>query len=273
MRSPEELNVVERPCPQCAHRNGPAAKARYGDGIWRAVACERCGFVYLDKAPDYEELFSRLAWEKTTKIEEVRREAARPISYKLSKKTRMRLHLFPRKDVIDLVARFVRPGNVVDLGCGNGILINKLDAAFTPFGVEISSALAEQADALLRARGGAVINAPSLHGLKTFADGHFTGATLRSYLEHELNPKTVLQELHRVLAPEGIAIIKVPNYGSLNRRVMGARWCGFRFPDHLNYFTPSSLSAMVGDCGFRVRRFNLLDRMPTSDNMWMIAEK
>lgn len=88
-----------------------------------------------------------------------------------------------------------------------------------------------------------------------------------------MNPKPVLGELHRVLKPGGVAIIKVPNYGSINRRVMGAKWCGFRFPDHLNYFTPASLTAMVRDCGYRVRRFGILDRMPTSDNMWMIAEK
>jgi SAM-dependent methyltransferase len=270
---PDGLSIVDRRCPHCGYENPRKGDVTYGDGIWRVVDCQGCGFVYLDKSPDYDELFSRMAWEKTTKAEEVRRETARPVSYKLSKKTRKRLHLFPRKDVTDLVARYVQPGNVVDLGCGNGILINKLRQDFTPFGIEISSALAEQAETLLSARAGSAINAPSLHGLQTFDDGFFSGATLRSYLEHEMNPKSVLNELHRVLKPGGVAIIKVPNYGSVNRRVMGGKWCGFRFPDHLNYFTPASLAAMVLDCGYRVHRFGILDRMPTSDNMWMIAEK
>ena len=81
-----------------------------------------------------------------------------------------------------------------------------------------------------------------MEGLKSFAAGFFTAATLRSYLEHELHPRAVLTELHRTLAPGGVALVKVPNYASLNRRVTGRKWCGFRYPDHLNYFTPASLA-------------------------------
>lgn len=149
----------------------------------------------------------------------------------------------------------------------------KLGPRFTPCGVEISGELAAQAQARLQDRDGTVVTAPSLDGLAQFPDNHFTGALLRSYLEHEMNPLPVLRELRRALAPSGIAIIKVPNYGSLNRRVMGARWCGFRFPDHLNYFTPTSLRRVVEDSGLNVRRFGLMDRLPTGDNMWMIIEK
>ena len=31
---------------------------------------------------------------------------------------------------------------------------------------------------------------------------------------------------------------------------MAKRWCGFRYPDHLNYFTPKTLAAMAGEAGF-----------------------
>jgi hypothetical protein len=86
-------------------------------------------------------------------------------------------------------------------------------------------------------------------------------------------PLPVLQELARTLAPRGVVVIKVPNYGSLNRRVMGSRWCGFRFPDHLNYFTPKSLRSMIADAGLKVQKFGLMDHLPTGDNMWMIAAK
>ena len=70
----------------------------------------------------------------------------------------------------------------------------------------------------------------------------------------------------------GIAVVKVPNYASLNRRVMGRNWCGFRWPDHLNYFTPKSLTAMAGATGFSCR-FGMLGALPTSDNMWAVLQR
>jgi len=64
-------------------------------------------------------------------------------------------------------------------------------------------------------------------------------------------------------------VIKVPNYACVNRMMMGANWCGFRFPDHVNYFTPQSLSKMASLAGFKtVQRFS--DKLPTSDNMWAV---
>lgn len=285
--SPEfgPITVVERACPHCGRddsKTGPGSgpgtrpgtgETRYGRDIWRVSDCAGCGFVYLGRAPDYAEMVRKMAWETSSKAEDHRRAAERAGGYRLSKKTRKRLHLFPRKDIVALVERYAAPGPVIDLGCGDGAQIARLDARFTPCGVEISEHLAERARARLAGRPGLVVTAPALDGLEQFPEDHFTGALLRSYLEHEMNPVPVLDALYRALAPGGIAVIKVPNYGSLNRRVMGSKWCGFRFPDHLNYFTPTSLRRMVEGAGFGVRRFRLFDRLPTGDNMWMIVEK
>jgi SAM-dependent methyltransferase len=260
------VRVVARDCPLCEARD-PAPLAGYGEGIWQLVRCGPCGFVYLDRAPDYTALFAAMAWEKTGAAELERRAEIRPFSFRLSRATRIRMALLPRKKMADLVARAARPGNVVDLGCGTGWQLASLPASFIPYGIEISAEAAGAADSLLRQRGGTAINQPALRGLESFADGFFTAATLRSYLEHELHPRAVLRELWRTLAPGGVAIVKVPNYGSLNRRVTGRKWCGFRYPDHLNYFTPKTLRGLAEGCGYRVR-FGLTDRLPTSDNMY-----
>ena len=50
----------------------------------------------------------------------------------------------------------------------------------------------------------------------------------------------------------------MPNFGSVNRRVSGSQWCGFRYPDHVNYFTPQSLRTMAADCGLSLRLINPL---------------
>jgi len=266
------VRVAPRACPLCGKDNEAVPPSPYSDGAWSIKDCPDCGFTYIDAAPHYAAQVAQVSWERTTKVEEQRRAEIRPISYKLSKRMRFRLHLLPRRTMEGYIAARVAGGNVVDLGCGEGAALLRLSEAYTPYGIEISSQLAAAADRLFRLRGGSAVNAPSLEGLRRFPAAYFAAATLRSYLEHEQNPLPVLKEVQRVLASGGFAVVKVPNYGSLNRRVLGKRWCGFRYPDHLNYFTPDSLRAMAAKAGF-VTRFGLTGALPTSDNMWAVLSK
>lgn len=267
-----KISVENRDCPLCGTNNDGVPPSPYSDGSWKIRNCRTCGFIYIDKAPLYSYLAEELAWEATTKVEEARREKIRPVSFKLSKLLRWRLHMFPRKDPLHFVAANAEPGKIVDIGCGNGLQWADLSENYVPYGIDISKELAAHADRLFRERGGYVINAPALVGMKRLEDNFFSGAILRSYLEHEMRPLEILKETHRVLCPGGVALIKVPNFGSLNRMVMGKRWCGFRYPDHLNYFTARSLREMGEKCGFFVS-YGLKGRIPTNDNLHAVFRK
>jgi len=59
--------------------------------------------------------------------------------------------------------------------------------------------------------------------------------------------------------------VRVPDFGSVNRRVMGVRWCGWRFPDHVNSFTRESLHRIAGAIGIEYARTNWLS--PFDDNI------
>lgn len=264
--------VVERACPACG--DGASGRRVRIDTPpeWPLMRCGGCGFVYLSRGPDYSALFTTMAWERTTRVEERRRAEARPFSYRFSKLTRWRMRLLPRTRPVDQIVRHARPGNVVDLGCGDGGQLDGLPDGYIPHGIEISTDLARRAQENFSALGGEAINDSVLAGLARFPDGFFTAAVARSYLEHELQPRAVLDALLPRLAPGGVVLVKVPNYGSVNRMVMGARWCGFRFPDHLNYFTPAGLRAMGESCGYRVE-FGVTGRLPTSDNMHAVLTR
>ena len=56
-----------------------------------------------------------------------------------------------------------------------------------------------------------------------------------------------------MLSDDGAVYVRVPNFGGVNRRVLGAKWSGFRYPDHVNYFTLPSLRRMAGECGLALR--------------------
>ena len=267
----KNMKLLERSCPLCAKDESHLLP--YGPPDWPMVECVHCHMVYLRTVPDVSELFQNLAWEKTSQIEHERREKTHGWLRKISRLTRLRLHLFPRNQIRALVDRYAEVGNVLDVGSGAGAHVLSLSEKYIPYGIEVSKTLADQGREEFVNRGGQMINRDAFSGLKEFADNMFTCVIMRSFLEHDITPLPVLREAFRTLKQNGILIIKVPNFASINRKVRGKKWCGLRFPDHVNYFTPQSLSSMVFRAGFSIKRFRLRDHLPTSDSMWMIASK
>lgn len=274
MTSPNQIQGTPRPCPLCGADNRARPPGPYGRLPWLVKTCPACGFTYLENPPAYAALEEDFAWEKTSAAEETRRRAARPFAKRLSHAfRRFRQKILKRDKLFTLLSRHIPPGRVLDIGCGGGGVLARLPAGYEPHGIEISRVLAAQADALVRPRGGRVVQASAVAGVAAFAPDSLDGALLSAFLEHEAQPALLLRGLHRALRPGAPVIIKVPNYASLNRRVRGSRWCGFRFPDHVSYFTPQTLARLAHDCGFRVAQCTLGDRWPLSDNLWMVLAK
>lgn len=241
---------------------------------WNLKVCSGCGFVYLENPPDYDALSEEFAWEQTYELERKRRKAAEPVVFHISRITSyFRRSVFKRDKLRRLIRHEFARGKFLDVGCGHGPVFDGWNGQFVPYGIEASKQLAGVAGEVAQAHGGRVIHANAMAGLESFPDAFFQGGVLHSFLEHEVNPRGLARALHRVMAVGGKVVIKVPNYACINRRIRSRRWCGFRFPDHVNYFTPSSLRQLIEGSGFTVQRFNIRDRFPFSDNMWMVARK
>jgi len=266
--------LVFRNCPYCVHNNANNPCTDFGDATWFIKSCRSCSFVYIETAPIYESLSEDFAWEKTSVAEKVRRISKEPIKQFVSEKLKsFRRNILKRNKLPKLIKKYFTQGNVLDIGCAAGGLLANLDPIHIPHGIEISKHLAHTANEQVKLRGGYVVHNDALSGLKELPNNYFTGVILSAFLEHELNPKEVLAEIYRTLVPSGNCIIKVPNFASINRMVRGKKWCGFRLPDHVNYFTPKNLVGMCKMAGFNIEQFTLADRHPFSDNMWIVIQK
>lgn len=238
-------------CDVC-NRSGASVVERYTRSPWPVVACDHCGFVYLGRVPDYADLSETLAWEKTAVAEKARRKKTNRLA-RLDGLTRFRLKLGKLVDRGRHARAVGKSGRVLEIGCGPS---TRIPEGPTPYGIEISEGLSRRAKPIFEARGGAVYHEPATTGIDRFPDDFFDSILLRSYLEHEAQPRLVLERAFRRLKPGGIILLRSPNYGSINRYVMGSAWCGFRFPDHVNYFTPRSLRALAESIGYAFRWVN-----------------
>ena len=231
--------------------------------------------MYLRNAPDYSTLQNEFEWEANSKAERKRRRKNKKIYYLLSdalKRIKFFFRNGQRKEIM-ILEKLNLSGKTIDVGCGDGFTLSQMPSVFTPYGVEISKPLAKLANERCQSRGGFVICNTAVDGLKKFPQDFADLIIMRSYLEHEINPLEVLRSAEYCLKPYGVILIKVPNFSSINRKMKGSNWPGFRFPDHVNYFTPESLVKIVESANLNVRRFNFLDKIPTSDNMWMLVDK
>lgn len=278
--APETGNAAPRVAPLLL-RHGREAPLPYAPPPWQLKRCLETDIVFLANPPAYDAYSEQFAYEVTFAGESAARRRAEPVRYAISTALkRFRARVLKRNKTLRLVRALLAgsPGervHVLDVGCGWGSLLDELGrtlppadrARYVPHGIEISRELARISDGKLRPLGGRCVHASALDGLAEFGGDHFDVIVMASYLEHELNPVPVLRQAGVQLHAAGRIVVKVPNFDCWNRRLRGARWCGFRWPDHVNYFTPATLRATVAAAGLRVLR---LDVNPLSDNMYAV---
>lgn len=276
----------ERVCP-LLERSSETLALPYAPAPWVLRQCRESGFVYLANPPGYEAFVENLAWEKTSLAESAHRQRAEPVLYAMSTAIkRFRSSVLKRNKIgvlalAELKSLQASTLNLLDVGCGwGGLLGNLIDTLpselqprAVPHGIEISRELARQSHVKMSARAGKCVHADAVSGLGTFPDQYFHLAILSSFLEHEHQPLPLLRALRDKLVPGGSVIVKVPNYACLNRTARGNRWCGFRWPDHVNYFTPKTLREAARLTGLEVSRMRFLDRHPLSDNMYAVLRR
>lgn len=89
---------------------------------------------------------------------------------------------------------------------------------------------------------------------KEFGKASFDAITCWHTLEHFADPRKLLDEIVQLLAPDGVLLVAVPNFGGLQSKVFGRNWLHLDVPRHLFHFTFESLGNLLLNHGFEVRR-------------------
>lgn len=191
-------------------------------------------------------------------------------------------------------------GRLVDVGCGNGLLMRHL--ATTTSGFADSVGVEPSGNPTGR----------ELLGLSIYSEpvgvflerpgvaGSFDVAVANHVLEHSYEPAKLIRQLHDLVRPGGHVLIATPNLGGaamrwktfLSRR--GWKRRPFRhldYPKHLVLFDRANLPRLVVSAGLEVReaatytrassdagdstprRFALWDRLGWGDNMYVLAQR
>jgi 2-polyprenyl-3-methyl-5-hydroxy-6-metoxy-1,4-benzoquinol methylase len=136
---------------------------------------------------------------------------------------------------------------VFDFGSGWGFFLAAAqEEGWTGYGLEPLPASAVYA----RASFGLNIVTDTLRE-NTFPSNFFDVITSFQVFEHLPCPKENLLSLHKMLRPNGIILIEVPNYDTWSMRLMRSYHRHF-VEDHLNFFSIQTLSNLLTNTGFTV---------------------
>ena len=198
---------------------------RHGD----LYACAHCGTVHqpgLPSGTELAELYREMSDDLYLGEEEGRRATARRL--------------------LDLIRRHVPAGDLLDVGCGHGLLLDEARrSGYSVTGLELSeSARAYATDVL-----GLDVRDETVE--RFAADGaerSFQVIVLADVIEHLEDPLGALDACERLLAPGGALCVITPDPSSTAARVAGPRWWGY-VPAHTYLFPRQTLRELLESRG------------------------
>ena len=234
-------SLITRPCPVCCS-NAFSAYGRKGDLC--LVKCQGCTLIYVNPVP--EDYASGRFYDQTA------------ADYYLSP-AKLEGDYAPVRFERELriFQRYCRGGAVLDVGCSSGAFLYQLccrsPGSYDVVGADASGPALDHA----QSRGLAVVRGDFLE--QNFRGRKFDAVTFWAVLEHLAEPGAFLTHAHGLLKARGLCFVLVPNMHSLATRLLGMRY-RYIYPQHLNYFTRSTLSKLVSN------RFTILAARSTHFN-------
>ena len=222
-----------------------AAQLLYKVNSFCIVKCKYCGLVYVNQPPGKEELgrlYQKNYFQGKTTYKNMTFGYA---DYLENSKALSALNLKRLKSI----EKYQKKGRILDIGCAAGIFLRAAKSqGWEAYGVEINKDMAEYA----RQEFGLNVFDGELEK-KRFPDEFFDVVCMWDVIEHHLNPRKFLEEIHRILKKRGMVCIETPNIDSIWARYKKARWEEhLKPPEHLFYFSRSTLSSMLNKTGFGV---------------------
>jgi len=149
---------------------------------------------------------------------------------------------------LSLIADSIKKPKILDIGCAEGRLLNSfLEYGCDCYGVEHPSYPKQR-----------FINIERIHYFLGNLDdldlekNSFNIIILWHVLEHLDHPDEILKQIYDLLASDGIVVVAVPNFSSIEARIFKGAWFHLDIPWHKYHFTEESINYFIKNNNFQV---------------------
>ena len=141
----------------------------------------------------------------------------------------------------------IKPGKILDIGCGHGWFLSSLNKNWNKFGVEISKFASKNASKYARIFCG---------NINDFKESGFDIVTALHVIEHHPKPENLIKKIYKILKPKGILILETPDFDCAAARRYGKNFRLLHDKTHISLFSQDSLIRLVRKTKFKVFDLN-----------------
>jgi len=153
--------------------------------------------------------------------------------------------------IADRWLRRIGGRRVLEVGCGHGFMLSRLEETYDTFGIDVSEyAIQETRRFAPRSRCFVADLEKALP--EEIKEKAFDLIVAKYVLEHLKGPLKAMKRLVSCLRPGGLLFFSVPNTESLGARLKGPDWYAYQDPTHCALLAPARWLQMVQDAGLRL---------------------
>ncbi|MGC8865063.1 MAG: class I SAM-dependent methyltransferase [Bacteroidales bacterium] len=137
-------------------------------------------------------------------------------------------------------------GKILDVGCGAGsFLVEMKKRGWECTGVEPNA----ESRYFIKSQW----NIPVYEDISLLDDKlSFQVISLWHVLEHFTDPLTSLTRIKHFLTDDGVLVVAVPNFESLDAATFGSYWAAYDVPRHLYHFSLAGLKSLLDKAGYEI---------------------
>ena len=203
--------------------------------------CKECRFIQVNPLPPREEyikLYKNLEYHSHRMDENRCRKPWERLDhdYKLAQSR------------LDIIEKLKRKGKLLDIGASNGSLVKAAnDRGFEAEGTELDDFICKFAEVANKVK----MHCGELKDLK-FPDRYFDVVTAHDVIEHLYSPREELEEIYRILKPNGLLVLDTPNMDVFSLAIDGLQWHHIKPKEHIFYLSDEHLRKILADQHFKI---------------------
>ncbi|BAQ61189.1 SAM-dependent methyltransferase BT3209 [Geminocystis sp. NIES-3708] len=146
-----------------------------------------------------------------------------------------------------VIPNLSKGATVLELGCGSGSFVREcVSRGWNTIGTDLNQDL--QSTIVNMGAKFIETNLPLIN----LSDNHLDAVFAWQVLEHLYQPIETLEEIKRVLKPNGIFAFSVPNSDCWQFNLFKNKWAGLQVPTHVSHFSQKSIHQVVEKSGLKI---------------------
>ncbi|TNF27424.1 MAG: class I SAM-dependent methyltransferase [Bacteroidetes bacterium] len=151
--------------------------------------------------------------------------------------------------VLDQMEPYRKTNRLIDVGCGIGYFLEVAKKrGWEVYGTEFT----EEAVRICEGKGAKM--RLGVLDPKNYQPESFDVVCSFEVIEHINNPREELANFYKILRPGGLVYCTTPNFNAVERHLLKTDWNVLGYPEHLSYYTPSTLKRVFKESGFVSRK-------------------